>query len=157
MSQRILVPYDGSLHAQCAVVEAGVRAEDDGAEVTLLTVVPGHVLPAGIPGDMELEADADEHRRVAARLAEACAEFGPGTAVSTLIRDGRPDEQIILAIERGDHDLVVMGSCSRGRFHSMREGSVAREVRRRSPVPVVLTPAVPFRDRRPFGRLHLAV
>jgi nucleotide-binding universal stress UspA family protein len=156
MGRRILVPYDGSLHAQCALVEASVRAEDSAAQVTLLTVVPDHPYPDDLPAEVALEAEADEYRRIAARLAQASAELAPQTTVETLIRRGRPADEIVSAISRGHHDLVVMGSRSRGRFHSMREGSVAREVRRRSAVPVVLTPAVPYRDRRPFGRrLHL--
>ena len=148
MARRILVPYDGSLHAHCAAVEAATRAAQSGAAVTLLTVVPEPAPFIVLDGELRAEARYEMQRRFEALLLMARNEFPPEVDVDVVVATGDPAERILDAIEEGDFELVVMGARSRGQFHSMSEGGVAREVRRLSPVPVVLTPAVPWRDRR---------
>jgi nucleotide-binding universal stress UspA family protein len=144
MARRILVPYDGSLQAHCAVVEA-VRG---GAETTLLGVIPRPAMTVGLSPEQRAEADADARRRLGALLAQTCAEFGTGVRVETVIRDGDPAEEILAAIAEGHFDAVIMGASSHGPFHSMRKGRVATTVCSCSSVPVLVTPAIPWRGRR---------
>lgn len=147
MVRRILVPYDGSLHSQCALVEAAARAARDDAATTLLAVAADPRPVPGLTAALRADAHADACRRLHALLNQARAEFGASQAVETVVRCGDPAHEILDMIATGRFDLVVMGAQSRGRFHSMREGSVAREVRWHSRVPVVLAPAVPWRER----------
>jgi nucleotide-binding universal stress UspA family protein len=141
MARRILVPYDGSLHSHCALVEAATRAGRDRASVTLLAVVPEP------RGPLRSERAMDARIRLLALLTLARGELGKRTRVDRIVRSGDPAETIIALVESSGYDLVVMGASSKAPFHSMHEGSVAREVRERSHVPVVLTPAIPWRDR----------
>jgi nucleotide-binding universal stress UspA family protein len=141
MTRRILVPYDGSLHAHCALVEAATRAGRDRASVTLLAVAPE------TRGPLRAERAMDARVRLLALLALARGELGKRTRVDRVVRSGDPAETILAMVESAGYDLVVMGASSHAPFHSMHEGSVARAVRERSPVPVVLTPAIPWRDR----------
>lgn len=154
MARRILVPYDGSLHAQCALVEAATRAADEDAETTLLAVAPHPIAIAGITPEQRAEAHADLCRELHALLNQARAEFAPRQHVETLVRSGDPADEILATIATGHYDLVVMGARSHGAFHSMREGAVAHAVRRSSRVPVVLTPAIPWRERRWMRQPH---
>jgi nucleotide-binding universal stress UspA family protein len=122
-------------------VEAAARAGRDRASVTLLAVVPEP------RGPLRGERALDARNRLLALLALARGELGKRTRVDRIVRTGDPAETIIALVESAGYDLVVMGASSHAPFHSMHEGSVAREVRERSHVPVVLTPAIPWRDR----------
>jgi len=50
-----------------------------------------------------------------------------GLPVTTVLRRGNPGAEIVGQIERGEHDLIVMGSRGRGRVTSLF-GSVAAHV-----------------------------
>lgn len=141
MGPRILVPFDGSLHAQCALVEAATRAARERGSLTLLAVVPD-------PGEpFQRERIRDARTRMLAVLALARGEIDRRVRADRMVRVGDPAETILAMVDAGDYDLVVMGASSQGPFHSMHEGSVAHAVREASPVPVVLTPAIPWRAR----------
>jgi nucleotide-binding universal stress UspA family protein len=148
MPSPILVPYDGSLQAHCAVVEAAARTAREGSAAALLAVAPEPAPLIVLPGALRAEARYDIQRRYEGLLALARYEFPPEVAVETVVATGDPAHRILAAIEEGDFGLVIMGVRSRGRFHATTEGSVASEVRRLSPIPVILTPAIPWRERR---------
>jgi nucleotide-binding universal stress UspA family protein len=142
----MLVPYDGSLHAHCALLEASERAVRDGAALTLLGIPVEPALPSLAP-DVRVRALADAERSTYALLAQARAEVDPGVEVKTSVKRGEAATVIAGMARNGGYDLIVMGARSTGPFHSMRTGRTARAVRKLSSVPVVLTPAVPWRDR----------
>ena len=148
MARRILVPFDGSLHARCALVEAAARAERDGADVTLLAVAPETTLELRLPPELRDRVRADTERRLHALLGEVRAELPAATRVEMLVRSGDPAMTILATIAAGAYDLVFMGARSHGHFHSPADGSTARAVRTASAVPVVVTPAIPWRERR---------
>lgn len=143
MARRILVPYDGSLQAHCALVEAARRAAREHAQTTLLAVAPEPLAPG-----LSCEALADARRRLAALLAQARGEFDQALRVQLEVRSGDPADEIVAVIESGDFDLVLMGVSSRSRFRSPHEGTVARAVCSRCNCAVVLSPAIPWRERR---------
>jgi nucleotide-binding universal stress UspA family protein len=122
-------------------VEAASRAGRERASVTLLAVTPD---PGG---PLRNERIMDARARLLALLTLARGELGMRIRVDRVVRVGDPSETILGMIEGGGYHLVVMGASSHAPFHSIDEGSVARIVRDRSPVPVVTTPAIPWRDR----------
>lgn len=150
MTTRILVPYDGSLHSHCALLEAATRAERDSGSITLLAIPPAVSSPPGLAAALRAEARADLHRRYQALLWQARAEVSANVSVHTVVREGAPADTILSTATESGQQLIVMGSRSRGRFHSLAEGRVARAVRMRSAVPVVLIPAAPWRERHWF-------
>jgi len=71
------------------------------------------------------------------RLEQCGAE---GVAVE--IPYGLPVEEILQRSRSGDHSLIVMGAQGRGFFSEIFLGSVANQVARLAPLPVLLVPAL---------------
>ena len=135
---RILLPYDGGAAARRALAVVAdhpwvLRRE---AEVLLLNVQRVH-----------LDAELSSQVRVVARLhrlegeavlrpaAKRLAELSvPHRA---LVSFGRPVEAIVATAAREQCDLIVMGARLRHPLAELIGGSVARDVMRRSRVPVM--------------------
>jgi nucleotide-binding universal stress UspA family protein len=77
-------------------------------------------------------------REWAAKL-EECARTASdeGDKVATLLRVGRPYEEIITAAKEHEVDLIVMATHGRGEVHRLLVGSVADKVVRLAPCPVL--------------------
>lgn len=126
--RRILVPSDGSPPSLAALHEATRLAEDLGASVDVLHVVPEERTLVAIA------ASARDLRELDAAFEEARRALGERVRRST--EHGDPLERILAAARQG-YDLVVMGTHGRiGRLHALM-GSVAEGVVRNSPVPVL--------------------
>lgn len=119
---RILVAYDGSKDSQAALVLAVEIARDQGAELTLLTVVPD------VPGAVtSVAAGPYDMRSVYVELQESArATIPDDVSVTEMLRGGAPAHCIATAA--ADHDLVVMGTHGRGRIGEALAGSVSRAV-----------------------------
>jgi nucleotide-binding universal stress UspA family protein len=75
---------------------------------------------------------------VDALMHQAVDSLPEGLPVTTVLRHGNPGAEIVGQIERGQHDLVVMGSRGRGRVTSNLFGSVAAYVHFHSRVPMLV-------------------
>ena len=119
---RILVAHDGSNDSQTALELAVALARDQGARLTVLTVVPD--VPGAVTsvaaGPYDLEAFYSELQRSAQDSVPA------DVSVTMLLQHGSPAQQITAAAE--GHDLVVMGTHGRGRLGEALAGSVSRAV-----------------------------
>jgi nucleotide-binding universal stress UspA family protein len=71
-------------------------------------------------------------------VAEAAKQVPENLSKRTVVRFGRPADEILAEVEEGEHDLVVMGSRGRGAAGSLLLGSVSTAVCHRSPVPVLI-------------------
>lgn len=139
---RILYPTDFSDHAEKALPHALFLAEEFGAELHMFHAV---VLHAADPANPELafpdleSAYEEIHRWAVDRMEEAAPE------------ERRPEVKVVKAQDRGiapaptiveyavghDIDLVVMGTHGRRGVRRMLLGSVAEEVLRTVPCPVL--------------------
>jgi nucleotide-binding universal stress UspA family protein len=144
MFHSILVPVDGSAHADAALAQAVDLARCQRARITLLCAwrpfvwYGGAVAPVGVDVE-QLESDVEAETR---RIAEAARNRVPEEIeVDTAVVCERPADAIIGEVERGGHDLVVMGSRGRGSLRSLLLGSVSTSVLHRSPVPVMVVHA----------------
>lgn len=133
---RILVPLDGSPFAEWALpfAEAIVRHR---GRLVLVRAVQAHVLPGGDEPEAQRRTVAEAERYLAAvagRLQVAApAEVG--------VYYGSAAEGILAEIGLRDAGLVVMATHGRGGLGRAVLGSVADEVLRHAPVPVLLVPA----------------
>ena len=152
---------DSSVHA----VETAHRLFGDSAEYLVLNVGGGTYVPITIiPGDMglispmawaptappepsagdvdaggevsELRTDADAAETIAKLTGE---EGGLPEAVALGIV-GDPANTIIDVALEHSADVIVVGTHERGRLTRLLSSSVADEVRRESPIPVLLVP-----------------
>jgi nucleotide-binding universal stress UspA family protein len=128
------------------------------AELTLL-----HVRPAFVPAVGEFPylpnpglLDPQERERLSRDLErEAAAARAAGVVVQTVLRDGRPAEEIVAAATAMAAGLVVMGTHGRGGFERWVLGSVAEKVLRQAPCPVMTIP--PASAERPPRELFRTI
>lgn len=147
MYRRIVVPLDGSELSERALPDAEGVARLAGASLLLVRAVDPTALSriAGFGAAeyavltealAEEEAAAREYLRHTEQAVAA-----RGVAVSSQLRRGPAARVIVDATAAGD--LVAMASHGRGGMARWFLGSVAEEVARRSPVPVLLVRSVP--------------
>lgn len=139
--KNILVPIDFTDDAQRVLQLAQQLAAETGAHLALLHV--------GIQTDAALGGAAGtvyhnladrievEQRETLARIARE--RVPADQPCSQHIRHGEPAAEILACAEEGGHDLIVMGTHGRKGLARMLLGSVAEQVVRDSPIPVLLT------------------
>jgi nucleotide-binding universal stress UspA family protein len=133
----ILVPVDGSDAAADAVDHAAGLAAVHDADLHLVHVVEPQaaVDSAGVDLVSVLEQSGQES------LADAeasAAEAGVETITTDLLQ-GKAHQKIVDYAESNDVDLIVMGTHGRTGLGRLLLGSVAENVVRLSPVPVLTT------------------
>lgn len=119
---KILVPVDGSPTSEAVLPALLPLIQSHDVESTLLQVV-----------DVPDEGASASRLDLLRRSLEA-----QGVAVRVLIHSGKPAAEIVGAAVRGRFDLIAMGTHGRARLDRIIMGSVAEEVVRISPVPVLL-------------------
>jgi nucleotide-binding universal stress UspA family protein len=133
--RNILVPTDFSEQSVAAFHLASALARDHRAGLTILHVRETPMVPFAEFGAVP---PVDVPSRTA--LLEKMAEFEPpddATGVEYLVADGIPAEEIVkVASDRGC-DLIVMGTHGRTGVGRLLLGSVAEEVMRKAPCPVL--------------------
>jgi len=143
MAKRILVPLDGSETAEAAATLAGALARSTGGHVRLLQVrpVPQHrVSSAGrvvAYADQEMERLAAEGRDY---LETVETRLGP-VPTETVVRFGKPEEEILVEAEAFDADLIVVTTEKRGWLGRLAGRGLGERLLDDSPVPVALVRA----------------
>jgi nucleotide-binding universal stress UspA family protein len=121
-AMRILVPLDGSPEARAALPYAAALATP-GTEIILLTVTRSSGDEDAARADLETAA---QRLRVA------------GQMVRTEVAVGNPARRIVDAAADLRPEMIVMASHGRGALGRLIYGSVADQVGRESPVPVMV-------------------
>lgn len=140
----ILVPVDFDEASRRAVSTAEGLARALGGRVVILHVVPPTSFPEGTRLLPVGEADPiDLGEYVSARARKLLDEHFSsvlvgGTEVRSEARSGHPVETILRAIGECEATLVVVGTHARAGVARMLYGSVAEDVVRHSPVPVMV-------------------
>jgi len=141
MSKRILVPVDGSDHAEAALSFVVENFPD--ATVVLLHVInpaeAGYNPEASVPSFSE---DWYEQKRTNAETLfdtlETVADEAGVADVDRALKVGRPIQAIVDYADYRDIDQIVMGSHGRSGMSRILLGSVAETVVRRATVPVTV-------------------
>jgi nucleotide-binding universal stress UspA family protein len=131
----ILVPTDFSEQSVAAFHLASALARDHRAGLTILHVRETPVVPFAEFGAVP---PVDVPSRT--MLLQKMAEFEPpddSSNVEYLVADGIPAEEIVKAASDRSCDLVVMGTHGRTGVGRLLMGSVAEEVMRKAPCPVL--------------------
>jgi nucleotide-binding universal stress UspA family protein len=133
----VLVALDGSPVADRALDTA----------VALLSGSRGRIVLACVVGREVAEGDDPQAQRGAREMLEVRARR-LGRDADVLIVSGQPADALMTAAEQCDADLVVVGRRGRG-VSSRLLGSVATELARHSPRPVLLAPGDHAEDAAP--------
>jgi nucleotide-binding universal stress UspA family protein len=140
---RIVVSLDGSEVAESALPKASALARTLGVELNLLRVIDlGRLEQYGGFGfgieyaalDLAVQDERVAAREYLERVQQRLA--GDGLRVTTEHREGLAAREIVAALRPGD--LLVMASHGRTGVQRWFIGSVAEEVVRQAPVPVML-------------------
>jgi nucleotide-binding universal stress UspA family protein len=134
LPKHILVPIDFSPAAEQALDYACELAGKLGAVVHMVTALgPAGELPLS---EKMVEELAIEHRKgldeLAGRRRDRVA-FG-----ASIVEAADPRDLILAAAQRVDADLIVMGTHGRRGMSRLLLGSVAEDVLRRAPCPVLV-------------------
>jgi nucleotide-binding universal stress UspA family protein len=145
----ILHPTDFSPLSEEALRLAYFLAKDHGARLIVLHVREIPVAVYGEFGYVPVEPENDDAIR------EQLSRVRPAQStprVEHVLRSGNPAEEIVRIANETPCDLIVMGTHGRTGFARMLMGSVAENVMRKAPCPV-LTIKMPF---HPTGELAKA-
>ena len=141
---KILVPVDFLSHSAEAVRRAMDLAVHHSAEVILLYAHEAAQYPA-TPGDVVYDAEQLGHMtsQVRARLDAVRRDADPlgRRRIRTHITQGLPARAIVETATREGVDLIVMGTHGRTGVGRAVLGSVAEQVMRRAPCPVLTVKA----------------
>ena len=137
--KKILVPVDFSECARKALQYAVPLAREHKATLTLLYVVPP-IYTVGELGGVEYpQLQAEMHAsgvKALKKLNEV--EVHGEVPTETLVRLGAPANEIIAVAKSLESDLIVVSTHGRTGLKHMLLGSVAEQVVRRSPCPVLI-------------------
>ncbi|RQG95508.1 universal stress protein [Natrarchaeobius chitinivorans] len=139
MYERILVPTDGSSHADAAADTALELASALDATVAALSVAETGPLGAvSLPGDTgSAEAVLGERAdEFVTQIADQARERD--VSITTEVRQGVPVREVLEYAEEIDADLIVMGTRGRGGISRMMLGSVTEGVTRHSDCDVLV-------------------
>jgi nucleotide-binding universal stress UspA family protein len=136
----ILVAVDFEEPSRRALETALVIAEGSGAPIALVNVYrlpiytyPG-IEPIPVPPPLVYAPEIEAAARKA--LAELAASYGISTDL-TFVREGDPADEILELAKTIDVWMIAMGTHGRRGLAHVLLGSVAEQVVRRSPVPVL--------------------
>lgn len=135
----ILHPTDFSPGSAAAFAYACDLARDYDARLVVL-----HAFAPAVPIAAEgviLSADLDELRALARRELDAIRPTDPTVRVERVVREGPTTPVVLDAVKEFGADLLVMGTHGRTGFRRVVLGSVAEEVLRKAPCPVLTVKA----------------
>ena len=124
MPSKILVPVDGSENANRALEKAVAMAKDSSSAVTAIYVMekPPTVY-------VQSQKVLDECEALAA---------SQGLKIEAVTAQGEPAGTIVGYAEKGEFDMIVMGSRGRGKITEAVLGSVSSKVLKDAKCPVVI-------------------
>lgn len=141
MFLNIEVGIDGSPSAARALEHAIELARAGNAKLTLMTVAPP-VSSYVTRGGLSVEAMTSELEKWARDVLREATQSVPDDVIAHTVQgSGRAGPELIRELERGGHDLIVLGSRGRGRAQEGLLGSVNAYVHFHSRVPLLSVPA----------------
>jgi len=145
MYKKILVPLDGSPLGEAVLPHAQALAKSAGAEIVILRVpdLPAAELFTRTPALAKNIAQDSEIETEKYLVGEAKKLGAKGVKISTLIREGPVSETILAAARETHADVIAMSTHSRTGLRRWLQGSVAEDVVKNSPIPVMLIHASP--------------
>lgn len=135
MFARILVPIDGSPHADKAIGYAADLSKKYGSRLILLHVIPVRVYAFAEVGAV-LSEDVEEGEEVLRRGMELARSLG--AEADQRLKRGIPAEEILRAAEEEKVDLIAIGSRGLSGVKAFLLGSVSDKVSHHAKCPVLI-------------------
>jgi nucleotide-binding universal stress UspA family protein len=132
--RNILVATDFSEPSRRALLEALTLATENSAQLSVIHVLPPDPTKATFDNPPELDL---EHLAAETQIRALLDELKPAQKISTFIKQGHVALQVLSLIEEKAIDLLVIGTRGRGGLRKLALGSVAEELLRVAPCPVM--------------------
>jgi nucleotide-binding universal stress UspA family protein len=132
--RNILVATDFSEPSRRALQEAATLATEHNAQLSAIHVSPPDLAKATFDNPPELDL---EHPAAEQQIKALLDELKPAQKISTFIKQGHVALQVLSLIEDKAIDLLVIGTRGRGGLRQLALGSVADELLRVAPCPVM--------------------
>lgn len=139
MSDRMLVPFDGSPPAEAALEYAFENFPD--AAVTAIYVIEVPEWTVDRFDGLSIQLPVTERaREYGERVLDTASDIATkhGRDIETEVETGSPDRRIVEHAVQGEYDTIVIGSHDRELTSRISLGTVAEKVVRRAPIPVVV-------------------
>ena len=133
----ILVPVDGSVHAENALNYALNLAEIHDAKVEIMTVVDEVKMAPDWAREYSEKLREQDEDVLTSTFSKAVKEK-PNIKISKCLAEGYASEEILKCAEKGHHDLIVMGSRGMGLIRGLVLGSVSSRVVNQAEIPVLI-------------------
>jgi nucleotide-binding universal stress UspA family protein len=140
MYKKILLPTDGSDHANKAAEHALWIAKASGAEIIALTVMETASL-VGLPADdliVRIKEMLEEEAKKSLEKVNEIVESSDNIKITLKTEEGSPADAILKIVKEEDVDLVVVGTSGKHGLDRFLLGSVAEKVVRSSSCPVLV-------------------
>jgi nucleotide-binding universal stress UspA family protein len=144
MFKTILVPIDGSDHAEKAVSVAADLAGKYGATLHIITVMESTELPPGLHRFAEAEHISGAEAQVATYIsdrfverAREIAEEAGAPSIETSVSMGNVEDKILEYAKKTGADLIVMGSRGLSDLKGLMLGSISHKVANSAPCTVI--------------------
>jgi nucleotide-binding universal stress UspA family protein len=136
--RKILITVDDEpLAAHAAEVGVGL-ARSLNAEIALVHAIDPSLIYSPEAGSVADELAQHAEQDAARIVADFRSRLPAGTSVLQFIRQGKPGQEIVRAAKDWPADLIVIGSHGRRGLSRAVLGSVAEEVMRHAPCPVLV-------------------
>ena len=138
--KKILVTTDGSKNAEKALMEARKLAEDRGTDIVVLTVIKDTVLIPYMTEENYNMPTKDDLEKIGNKSLDMASNFFEDFKgeVKFKLRAGDVANTIIDESEKGDYDIIVMGSRGLGTFSRTIIGSVSNKVLNHAKINVLI-------------------
>lgn len=143
MFKNILAAIDGSEPSQHALTVAADLAQQQGAALTIVTVVP--YAPPLIMEDMTQaympeyqERLRQSHEKLLTKTVTDLKTSHPDLKTTTILKEGNPATKIIEAAREQQADLIVLGNRGTGGIATWLLGSVSRQITDSCTAPVLV-------------------
>ena len=154
MYNKILLPTDGSENSKRANKHALWIADKSDADIVVLYVIEPHfpevatTLPLSTlptPDEQFYNEIRKEGHQIIDNFKQElediqCKGKCKNVILKTMIKEGKPSNEIIRILDEEDIDLVVMGASGRHGLDRFMLGSVTEHVIRQAKKPIMVTP-----------------
>jgi nucleotide-binding universal stress UspA family protein len=131
--KKILVAYDANSYSLFALDKAVEVAKEEGAEITVLSVVTPDAQGSKSGGHMGLRPHADTDVAYAKGYLDE-----RGVHAETKVARGHAADEILREARLGGFDLIIVGSREHGPIVGRLLGSVSRKVAQEAPCAVIV-------------------
>ncbi|SKA40880.1 Nucleotide-binding universal stress protein, UspA family [Enhydrobacter aerosaccus] len=136
--RKILITVDDDPLAAHAAEVGIALARSLNADVALIHAIDPSLIYSPEAGSVADDIAQHAQQEGARVVADFRARLPAGTSVLQFVRQGRPGQEIVKAAREWPADLIVIGSHGRRGLSRAVLGSVAEEVMRHSPCPVLV-------------------